>query len=83
MEPPLGDDKRRIAHLGSGRVGRRLHSIHGALTESEHVFIARGLERWWSENEETTECVRVLEVGFGTGLNAARLAMGGTSRGCA
>lgn len=40
------------------------HSVKGALTESEHIFIRTGL-RHCPLSE-----VRVLEVGFGTGLNA-------------
>ena len=40
------------------------HSVKGALTESQHIFITNGLNK--CEAEE----VRVLEVGFGTGLNA-------------
>lgn len=40
------------------------HSIHGALTESRHVFIKNGVEEV-KENE-----INVFEVGFGTGLNA-------------
>ena len=40
------------------------HSVHGAVQESYHVFIASGLSRIESEN------ISVLEVGFGTGLNA-------------
>ena len=40
------------------------HSIHGALTESQHVFINAGLKAL-----ELKE-VRVLEVGLGTALNA-------------
>ena len=40
------------------------HSHFGALTESKHIFINAGLDYW---QEET---VSVLEVGFGTGLNA-------------
>ena len=78
MKPPRRTWNRRLATTKDGSPtlevvewGVAYHSIHGALTESEHVFIARGLERWWSENEETTERMRVLEVGFGTGLNAA------------
>ena len=40
------------------------HSTHGALQESMHVFIRQGFFRvqWTS--------VRILELGFGTGLNA-------------
>ncbi|MGB3180692.1 MAG: tRNA (5-methylaminomethyl-2-thiouridine)(34)-methyltransferase MnmD [Cyclobacteriaceae bacterium] len=44
------------------------HSSHGALTESRHVFIKHGLLPVFSHTEERP--VRVLEVGFGTGLNA-------------
>ena len=40
------------------------HSKHGALRESEHVFIEAGLKAVPSES------VKVLEMGFGTGLNA-------------
>lgn len=40
------------------------HSTHGALRESMHVFINEGLQR----TEQTH--LRILEVGFGTGLNA-------------
>mgnify|MGYP000474706744 CR=1 FL=1 len=40
------------------------HSVHGAITESLHVFITNGLLQC------TKRSVSVLEVGFGTGLNA-------------
>jgi len=40
------------------------HSIHGALTESQHVFIDAGLLAF--DKEE----VSILEVGLGTALNA-------------
>lgn len=44
------------------------HSIHGAIAEAQHVFIRSGLEQWVKScpNKEVT----ILEVGFGTGLNA-------------
>ena len=42
------------------------HSIHGALTESRHVFIAMGIDQLPEEQNE----IKVFEVGFGTGLNA-------------
>lgn len=41
------------------------HSFHGAVQESNHVFLKEGL----SFLEERDE-IRVFEVGFGTGLNA-------------
>ena len=40
------------------------HSIHGALAESRHVFIQSGLNAIEREN------VSILEIGFGTVLNA-------------
>ena len=45
------------------------HSRHGALRESEHVFIRHGLHAWIDQHPTAT-AVRILEVGFGTGLNA-------------
>lgn len=42
------------------------HSLHGALTESQHVFIKMGLEVM----HDDLEAVTILEVGYGTGLNA-------------
>ncbi|MCY4254123.1 MAG: tRNA (5-methylaminomethyl-2-thiouridine)(34)-methyltransferase MnmD [Flavobacteriaceae bacterium] len=44
------------------------HSIHGALTESLHVFINSGLEHWLELNPLNSS-LDLLEVGFGTGLN--------------
>ena len=42
------------------------HSIHGALTESRHVFIKMGIE----QIQQTANPIAIFEVGFGTGLNA-------------
>ncbi len=42
------------------------HSIHGAVQEAYHVFIKSG---FW-QVEEKEHQVRILEMGFGTGLNA-------------
>ena len=44
------------------------HSKHGAIQESEHVFINNGL-RLFLEKTNLTE-LHILEYGFGTGLNA-------------
>lgn len=49
--------------LYSHRIDERYHSVHGAVQESLHVFIASGFDR------VAAEPVRVLEVGLGTGLN--------------
>ena len=40
------------------------HSIHGAFTESLHVFVNAGLKQM------NTDEISILEIGFGTGLNA-------------
>lgn len=46
------------------------HSMHGAVTESRHVFIHAGLEHWRSLFPHKSS-LNVFEMGFGTGLNAA------------
>lgn len=46
--------------------GVTYHSIHGALTESQHVFLKHGLMDKPSDGRP----IRVFEMGFGTGLNA-------------
>lgn len=44
------------------------HSTRGARGESMHVFLKEGLEHWHSLHHANE--IRILEVGFGTGLNA-------------
>ncbi len=48
-------------------LNERYHSVKGALTESEHVYLNLG----WSHQLKGDSTLRVFEVGFGTGLNAA------------
>lgn len=43
------------------------HSSHGALPESKHVFINAGLK---FQLQQEIEHVNILEIGYGTGLNA-------------
>ncbi len=43
------------------------HSVHGAIQESQHVFIEAGLRHLFSFHPPE---LRILEVGLGTGLNA-------------
>lgn len=50
----------------SERFGQTYHSIHGARTESERIFIDLGLMYL----AEGVSALSILEVGFGTGLNA-------------
>lgn len=42
------------------------HSVHGALQESEHVFIQNGLLPMMDGRKK----LKIFEMGFGTGLNA-------------
>ena len=42
------------------------HSRHGAIREAKHVFLKKGLEAILKQNSQ----VDLLEIGFGTGLNA-------------
>ncbi len=70
--------------MGNGNLGERLlqttadgshtlylpamdehyHSVNGAIGESEHIFVNAGLRSL------TRREIRILEIGFGTGLNA-------------
>jgi tRNA U34 5-methylaminomethyl-2-thiouridine-forming methyltransferase MnmC len=45
-------------------IDEHYHSSFGAITESTHIFIENGL------NQVHSESIRILEIGFGTGLNA-------------
>jgi tRNA U34 5-methylaminomethyl-2-thiouridine-forming methyltransferase MnmC len=49
------------------------HSVHGAIQESQHVFIEAGLNHVLQHTSEKN--ISILEVGFGTGLNALLTAM--------
>src|SRR5688572_25090719 len=54
--------------LRNKQLNETYHSIHGALQESMHVFIKNGLQYYWKS--QRTQKISILEVGFGTGLNA-------------
>lgn len=47
--------------------GAYYHSMNGALTESQHIFINSGFKHL----SDTLKQISILEVGLGTGLNAA------------
>ena len=51
------------------------HSRHGAIQEAMHVFIRKGLK----EIEKSKKEINILEVGFGTGLNALLTCLNSTS----
>jgi tRNA U34 5-methylaminomethyl-2-thiouridine-forming methyltransferase MnmC len=50
-------------------MGVTYHSNHGAIAESRHVYIEAGLNYLLLDQEKATK-ISVLEMGFGTGLNA-------------
>ncbi|PKA82188.1 tRNA U34 5-methylaminomethyl-2-thiouridine-forming methyltransferase MnmC [Ulvibacter sp. MAR_2010_11] len=67
--------KREIRITGDGSVtihlpewNEQYHSIHGAIAEAQHVFIKNGLHFYAAQNPG--QPVSILEIGFGTGLNA-------------
>lgn len=47
------------------------HSMHGAVQESNHVFIEAGLNYFIDKNPQPIcPSIKIFEMGFGTGLNA-------------
>jgi len=55
--------------LFSTEIGEHYHSTKGALQESQHVFIKEGLLHYILNNPHKKR-INILEMGFGTGLNA-------------
>lgn len=53
--------------LYNAAINESYHSRFGAVQESKHVFINAGLQHCIEQN---TNKINILEVGFGTGLNA-------------
>ncbi len=45
------------------------HSVHGALQEAKHVYIEHGLHEFL-QRQPNQKNINILEIGFGTGLNA-------------
>ena len=52
--------------LQNGALNETYHSTHGAIQESKHIFIEAGLKEIAKSKNE----ISILEIGFGTGLNA-------------
>src|SRR3954470_18498894 len=59
-----GSHSIRIPHMNV-----TYHSVYGAIQESKHVFIQAGLQYVLAQSKHTGK-LNILEVGFGTGLNA-------------
>ena len=71
--------KRKIITTGDGSKtiqieewNEQYHSIHGALQEALHVFIKTGLQHVVCNGKKN---ISILEIGFGTGLNAILTAL--------
>ena len=67
--------KREFLTTGDGSItihipewNEQYHSKHGAINEALHVFIQAGLQYFL--NTSQSKEVQILEIGFGTGLNA-------------
>lgn len=67
--------KRKIITTGDGSTtihleewNEQYHSTHGAIQETIHVFIKTGLH--YIQNTFNPDQIHILEIGFGTGLNA-------------
>ncbi|MDE7409487.1 MAG: tRNA (5-methylaminomethyl-2-thiouridine)(34)-methyltransferase MnmD [Muribaculaceae bacterium] len=58
-------------------IDEHYHSVKGALAESLHVYLETG----WRKVSEMSRSVRVFEVGFGTGMNAAITAVAASESG--
>ena len=63
--------KRVVVHTADGSTSIHLpdwnesyHSKHGAIQEAQHVFIKNGMDLFQNQS------LSILEIGFGTGLNA-------------
>ena len=68
--------ERKIVKTGDGSTtiqitewNEQYHSMHGAVQEAQHVFLKMGLDYIVTQNPHLTE-LNILEIGFGTGLNA-------------
>ena len=68
--------ERKIITTGDGSSSIQLtewdeqyHSKHGAINEAVHVYIKTGMVHFLNTNPEINP-VSILEIGFGTGLNA-------------
>jgi tRNA U34 5-methylaminomethyl-2-thiouridine-forming methyltransferase MnmC len=59
---PTADGSLTLYHK---QLGAHYHSVHGAVQESMHIFIRNGLAQLPHLPE-----INILEMGFGTGLNA-------------
>lgn len=74
MDYNLVDTQDGSYTIFSNHYNTAYHSRFGALTESKHVFIHKGLE-YYLNVFPTKTSLKILEVGFGTGFNCALAAL--------
>lgn len=58
--------------------GEHYHSVYGAIAESRHIFLGAGFKHIYKPNEK----MKILEIGFGTGLNALLTCIEAEISGC-
>lgn len=51
----------------NSKLNESYHSLHGSINESNIVYIKNGLEFYLNQNRRNN--IKILEIGFGTGLN--------------
>lgn len=51
------------------------HSVNGAIQEAKHVYLEAGFRAFIASMKEVKQAYSVLELGFGTGLNALLTAL--------
>lgn len=69
--PVLVSTKDGSSTLHSSEYNAHYHSIHGAYTESMHIFVNHGLRDYVANHtEDTSTPIKILEMGLGSGLNA-------------
>ena len=59
-------------------LGEHYHSVYGAIAESRHIFLEAGFKYLYKPHKK----IRILEVGFGTGLNALLTCVESEISGC-
>ncbi len=66
LNPEIVTTKDGSTTIKRSDINECYHSVHGALQESQHVFIESGLDIISS----SLRSIKIFEMGFGTGLNA-------------
>ncbi len=79
MEVELKISKDGSSTLYVPALNEHYHSMNGAITEAKHVYVDQGLN-FFINSDSTVSDINILEIGFGTGLNALVTQLNGSSR---